>query len=96
MDKLLRALPTQSQLETVEIAFRGSIFHDWEGSATVASCTEVNDDVEPEIHGVIAQVQAKQYRLISAISTQMFLPAWVSVCRLLEDGHMSTLRYNMA
>ena len=96
MDRLIRALPTQSQLETVEVRFGGATFRDREGFAITASgIIEDDDGFEPEIDANVAK-EMEEYRQMSAITAQMFHPAWASVCRLLEDGHMSMLRYNMA
>ena len=80
----------------VEIKFGGAIFHDREGFAITASgIKEENDGFEPEIDARIAQ-EMQEYRQMSVITAQMFHSAWASVCKLLEDGHMSRLRYNLA
>ena len=92
VDRLLRALPTQSQLETVEIAIEGIVY---DGEDHPISMEEGDDDVETEIDADAAEV-VDMYRQMSAITAKMFHPAWASVCRLLEDGRMTRLRYNMA
>ena len=91
VDKLLRALTTQPQLEVVVVALAPALRHHWEDNATSGSDTEF-DDLD-KMH--LAQ-EAEQYRQDLDITAQMFHPAWASVCRLLEDGHMSRLRYTMA
>ena len=91
MDRLLRALPTQSQLETVEVALATALIHDWEDDATSGSDMEFD-----ELAKMHLAREAEQYRQDLDITAQMFHAAWASVCRLLEDGHMSKLRYKMA
>ena len=71
----------------------GAIFLDREGFAiTALGAAEEEDDFEPEIGAGVAQ-QIEEYRQLSAITAQLFHAAWALVCRLLEDGHMSKLRY---
>ena len=91
VDKLLRALPTQSQLEVVEVAFEAALLHNWEDDATAGSDTEGDDSDQ-----IYFAQQAQYYTKNFDITAQMFHPAWASVCRLLEDGNMSRLRYNWA
>lgn len=92
MDRLLKALPTQSQLETVEIAFQGVVYN---GEGYPISMEEGDDDLKPEVDADATQV-VEEYRHKTAITAKMFHPAWASVCRLLQEGRMSRLRYNMA
>ena len=87
MDRLLSVLPTQSQLEVVEVALATALIRDWEDIATSGVDMEFD-----ELAKVQLAQEAEQYRQHLDIIAQMFHPAWASVCRLLEDGHMFRLR----
>ena len=91
VDSLLKALSTQTQLESVEIAFRGAILPDWEKD--IAS--DMDSDEEAMIQAE-AEEEIETYRRLSAITSQMFHSAWTSVCTLLEDSRMFRLRYTAA
>ncbi|DBA91885.1 TPA: hypothetical protein ACH3X2_003791 [Trebouxia sp. C0005] len=87
VDALLKSLSTQTQLESVEIAFGGAILPDWEED--IAS--DMDSDEEAMIEAE-AEDEVETYRHVSAITAQMFHPAWTSVCRLLEGSCMFRLR----
>ncbi len=91
MDTLLKALSNQTQLEYVEIAFGGAILPDWEDNITSDMDSEEEEMLEEE-----AEDELEAYRHVSAITAQMFYPAWTSVCRLLEGSCMFRLRYTPA
>ena len=91
VDSLLKALSNQTQLEFVEIAFGGAILPDWEDNITSDMDSEEEEMLEEE-----ADDEFKAYRHVSAITAQMFHPAWTAVCRLLEDSCMFGLRYTSA
>lgn len=91
VDALLKSLSTQTQLESVEIAFGGAILPDWEED--IAS--DMDSDEEAMIEAE-AEDEVETYRHVSAITAQMFHPAWTSVCRLLEGSCMFRLRYTSA
>ena len=88
LDTLLKALSNQTQLESIEIAFGGAILPDWEED--IAS--DMDSDEEAMIEAE-ADEEVEIYSHVSAITAQMFHPAWTSVCRLLEGDGMFRLRY---
>ena len=93
MDALLKALSNQTQLEYVEIAFGGAILPAWEDNITSDMDSEEEEMLEEEEE---AEDEVEAYRHVSAITAQMFHPAWTSVCRLLENSCMFGLRYTPA
>ena len=87
VDRLIKTLPNQSQLETLVIAFRSC--------ASYATLSDMDLDEEADMEDEFRE-DMEMYRRVCDITAQMFHPAWVSVCKLMECGHMFWLRYGTA
>lgn len=89
VDKLITALSTQSQLETVEIAFGGAFLSDPDELDVPA---DMSPDEEADLYDAM-EAENDMYRQTSAITAQTFHPAWTSLCTFLENGNTFRLRY---
>lgn len=100
VDRLIKALPSQSQLEAVEVAFGGAILlnqaraRDYSDS-NESSRDDFDSDEEDEMEAE-AEEEADEYRDVCDVTAQMFQLAWMSVCRLLENVHLFRLRCSTA
>ena len=78
VERLIQALPSQSQLETVEVAFEGAIL--------------TNPEVPGG--SLDSSAEADKCREMCDMTAHMFHRAWMQVRRLMENGHMFRLRYS--
>lgn len=88
VDRLIKALTAQSQLETVEVAFGGAILPSQE---EMSDFTDSDEEAEMEAE---AEEEADHHREVCNVTAQMFHPAWTSVCKFMENSHMFRLRYS--
>ncbi len=79
----------------MEIAFGGAVLPDWEEDMALDMDSDEEAMIEAEAEAE-AEEEIETYRHMSAITAQMFHPAWTSVCRLLEGSCMFRLRYTPA
>lgn len=88
VDRLIKALPTQSQLESIEVVFGDAILPIQEPPrARVDSAEEAAMEAE-------AAKEANKLRKGCDMTAKMFLPAWMSVHTLMRNSHMFRLRYS--
>ena len=83
VDKLIKALSAQTQLDTIEVIFREPILY----SASDFDSDSGLDTLEAD---------NAEYRVTSAITTRMFAPAILSLCTFVEDSNMFRLRCDTA
>lgn len=92
VDKLIKALSAQTQLETVEVEFGGLILPTSD-DIHIPSDFDSDEDLDPYY---ALEVENEEYRVTSAITAQMFAPAWMSVGNFVEDSNMFRLRCDTA
>ena len=85
VNKLIKSLAAQTQLEVLEITFEGAISPDEDRDS------DSDDWSEAGMGGGLASEDIAEYRRVSAVTAQMFHPAWSSMCELLENAQMPKL-----
>ena len=86
VDKLIKSLSAQTQLETLEVTF---------GEPSVSNSDDIPSDADSDgeldpYHALVWETHEHRWTLV--IVTQMFAPAWLSLCRFVEDSNMFRLR----
>lgn len=89
VNRLMKSLKSQTQLEAIEVAFGGPVFSDLHLSEHYLDNEDINEQV------ILDEQWRRQldYHDVSEITAQMFLPAWSSICKLMENSQIFKLRY---
>lgn len=80
VDKLMKALRNQTQLEAVNIQIQGP----WLPSP------------DQGVYSGMEDAHYAEYKCASKITAQLFIPVWKSACNLFKHGQMFQLRYEQA
>lgn len=92
VDKLVKALSAQTQLETVEVELAGL-----PNSDGIQVPIDFDFDSDEHLAPYYAlEADTEDYKLTSGITARMFHPAWLSLCRFVEGSNMFRLRCDTA
>lgn len=85
VNNLIKALATQRQLETVEVAFASAIL-------PPEADSDFSDSEEEDMDFGDHETVADEYGRVSSMTAKLFHPAWMAVCKLMENGELFRLR----
>lgn len=86
VNNLIKALATQRQLETVEVAFDRAFL-----PLTIGEPLDLSDSEEEDLDEDLNEKVA-EYDRVSSMTAKLFHPAWMAVCKLMEHGDLFRLR----
>ena len=92
VDKLIKALSAQTQLEAVEVIFAELILP---SPDDIDVPSDFDSDEDPDPYHAL-EAENAEYRRTSAITTRMFAPAILSLCTFVEDSNKFRLRCDTA